>query len=137
MNRLSQRTQYGGSPEGGQGGGYAGYWKIALYKRFSFNLFFSFFFFHNIVVLSSTYDVDFMIWFLKRWYFFQEKQKKNQAIMNVFFFFLSLENLRVCYIPMFFHLKFTLPIKYSILGFFMFYCFSTRIQLDLFTHIGM
>lgn len=40
-------------------------------------------------------------------------------------FFLSLENLRVCYIPMFFHLKFTLPIKYSILGFFMFYCFST------------
>lgn len=86
MNRLSQRTQYGGSPEGGQGGGYAGYWKIALYKRFSFNLFFSFFF-HNIVVLSSTYDVDFMIWFLKRWYFFQEKQKKNQAIMNVFFFF--------------------------------------------------
>lgn len=136
MNRLSQRTQYGGSPEGGQGGGYAGYWKIALYKRFSFNLFFSFFFFHNIVVLSSTYDVDFMIWFLKRWYFFQEKQKKNQAIMNVFFF-LSLENLRVCYIPMFFHLKFTLPIKYSILGFFMFYCFSTKIQLDLFTHIGM
>lgn len=87
MNRLSQRTQYGGSPEGGQGGGYAGYWKIALYKRFSFNLFFSFLFFHNIVVLSSTYDVDFMIWFLKRWYFFQEKQKKNQAIMNVFFFF--------------------------------------------------
>lgn len=87
MNRLSQRTQYGGSPEGGQGGGYAGYWKIALYKRFSFNLFFSFFFFHNIVVLSSTYDVDFMIWFLKRWYFFQEKQKKNQAIMNVFFLF--------------------------------------------------
>lgn len=136
MNRLSQRTQYGGSPEGGQGGGYAGYWKIALYKRFSFNLFFLFFF-HNIVVLSSTYDVDFMIWFLKRWYFFQEKQKKNQAIMNVFFFFLSLENLRVCYIPMFFHLKFTLPIKYSILGFFMFYCFSTKIQLDLFTHIGM
>lgn len=88
MNRLSQRTQYGGSPEGGQGGGYAGYWKIALYKRFSFNLFF-FFFFHNIVVLSSTYDVDFMIWFLKRWYFFQEKQKKNQAIMNVFFFFVA------------------------------------------------
>lgn len=88
-------------------------------------------------MLSSTYDVDFMIWFLKRWYFFQEKQKKNQAIMNVFFFFLSLENLRVCYIPMFFHLKFTLPIKYSILGFFMFYCFSTKIQLDLFTHIGM
>lgn len=118
MNRLSQRTQYGGSPEGGQGGGYAGYWKIALYKNFHL----IFFFFHNIVVLSSTYDVDFMIWFLKRWYFFR-KNKKNQAIMNVFF--LLLENLRVCYIPMFFHLKFTLPIKYSILGFFMFYCFST------------
>lgn len=94
-----------------------------LHSTKNFRLIF-FFFFHNIVVLSSTYDVDFMIWFLKRWYFFQEKQKKNQAIMNVFFF-LSLENLRVCYIPMFFHLKFTLPIKYSILGFFMFYCFST------------
>lgn len=40
-------------------------------------------------MLSSTYDVDFMIWFLKRWYFFQEKQKKNQAIMNVFFFFVA------------------------------------------------
>lgn len=36
-------------------------------------------------MLSSTYDVDFMIWFLKRWYFFR-KNKKNQAIMNVFFF---------------------------------------------------
>lgn len=88
-------------------------------------------------MLSSTYDVDFMIWFLKRWYFFQEKQKKKSSHYECLFFFLSLENLRVCYIPMFFHLKFTLPIKYSILGFFMFYCFSTKIQLDLFTHIGM
>lgn len=84
MNRLSQRTQYGGSPEGRQGGEYAGYWKIALYKKFSFNLLF-FFFFHNIVVLSSTYDVDFMIWFLKRWYFFQEKQKKSSHYECLFF----------------------------------------------------
>lgn len=95
-----------------------------LHSTKSFRLiFFFFFFFHNIVVLSSTYDVDFMIWFLKRWYFFQEKQKKIKPLWMSFF--LSLENLRVCYIPMFFHLKFTLPIKYSILGFFMFYCFST------------
>lgn len=57
-----------------------------LHSTKDFHLIF-FFLFHNIVVLSSTYDVDFMIWFLKRWYFFQEKQKKNQAIMNVFFFF--------------------------------------------------
>lgn len=135
MNRLSQRTQYGGSPEGGQGGGYAGYWKIALYKRFSFNLFFFFFSQHCCVVLDLRcrfYDLV-----LKEVvFFFQEKQKQKSSHYECLFF-LSLENLRVCYIPMFFHLKFTLPIKYSILGFFMFYCFSTKIQLDLFTHIGM
>lgn len=39
--------------------------------------------------LFSIYYVDFIIWFLKRWYFFQEK---NQAIMNVF---LLLENLDI------------------------------------------
>lgn len=136
MNRLSQRTQYGGSPEGGQGGGYAGYWKIALYKRFSFNLFFSFSFSqHCCVVLDLRcrfYDLV-----LKEVVFFSGKTKKKSSHYECLFFFLSLENLRVCYIPMFFHLKFTLPIKYSILGFFMFYCFSTKIQLDLFTHIGM
>lgn len=84
MNRLSQRTQYGGSPEGGQGGGYAGYWKIALYKRFSFNLFF-FFSQHCCVVLDLRcrfYDLV-----LKEVVFFFRKNKnKNQAIMNVFFF---------------------------------------------------
>lgn len=135
MNRLSQRTQYGGSPEGGQGGGYAGYWKIALYKRFSFNLFFFFFPQHCCVVLDLRcrfYDLV-----LKEVVFFSGKTKKKSSHYECLFFFLSLENLRVCYIPMFFHLKFTLPIKYSILGFFMFYCFSTKIQLDLFTHIGM
>lgn len=36
-----------------------------------------------IVPYYSQFDVDFIIWFLKRWYFFQEK---NQAIMNVYFF---------------------------------------------------
>lgn len=74
---------------------------------------------------------------LKEVVFFSGKTKKKSSHYECLFFFLSLENLRVCYIPMFFHLKFTLPIKYSILGFFMFYCFSTKIQLDLFTHIGM
>lgn len=43
--------------------------------------------------LFSIYDVDFIIWFLKRWYFFQEK---NQAIMNVFFV-----AGKFCYVPVF------------------------------------
>lgn len=106
----------------GRGGEYAGYWKIALYKKFSFNLFFFFFSQHCCVVLDLRcrfYDLV-----LKEVVFFSGKTKKKIKPLWMSFF-LSLENLRVCYIPMFFHLKFTLPIKYSILGFFMFYCFST------------
>lgn len=86
MNRLSQRTQYGGSPEGGQGGGYAGYWKIALYKRFSFNLFFSFFFSqHCCVVLDLRcrfYDLV-----LKEVVFFSGKTKKKSSHYECLFFF--------------------------------------------------
>lgn len=50
-------------------------------------IFFFLFFFHNIVVLSSTYDVDFMIWFLKRWYFFSGKTKKKSSHYECLFFF--------------------------------------------------
>lgn len=110
--------------------------KLHSTKDFHLIFFFSFFFSqHCCVVLDLRcrfYDLV-----LKEVVFFSGKTKKKSSHYECLFFFLSLENLRVCYIPMFFHLKFTLPIKYSILGFFMFYCFSTKIQLDLFTHIGM
>lgn len=117
----------------GRGEGMRGTGKLHSTK--TFHLIFFFFSQHCCVVLDLRcrfYDLV-----LKEVVFFSGKTKKNQAIMNVFF--LSLENLRVCYIPMFFHLKFTLPIKYSILGFFMFYCFSTlqRFNWTFFTHIGM
>lgn len=87
MNRLSQRTQYGGSPEGGQGGGYAGYWKIALYKRFSFNLFFFFFSQHCCVVLDLRcrfYDLV-----LKEVVFFSGKTKKKSSHYECLFFFVA------------------------------------------------
>lgn len=76
MNRLSQRTQYGGSPEGGQGGGYAGYWKIALYKNF--HLIFFFFSQHCCVVLDLRcrfYDLV-----LKEVVFFSGKTKKIKPL---------------------------------------------------------
>lgn len=38
-------------------------------------------------MLSSTYDVDFMIWFLKRWYFFSGKTKKKSSHYECLFFF--------------------------------------------------
>lgn len=135
MNRLSQRTQYGGSPEGGQGGGYAGYWKIALYKNFSFNLFF-FFFFHNIVVLSSTYDVDFMIWFLKRWYFFRKNKKKSSHYECLFFVAGKFESLLHTHV-----FSFEIYTAYKVFNPWIFHVLLlfniTKMLLDLFTHIGM
>lgn len=55
----------------GVGRGYTGYWKIALNKMFSLKK--KNFPPHNVVVLFSTYDVDFMILFLKKWYFSGKK----------------------------------------------------------------
>lgn len=46
-------------------------------------IFFSLFFFPLLSSLFSISDVDFIVWFLKRWYFFR-KNTKNKPFMNVF-----------------------------------------------------
>lgn len=48
-----------------------------LHSSECFHYFFPFFFFRTLshCSLFSIYDVDFIIWFLKRWYFFRKKIK--------------------------------------------------------------
>lgn len=97
------------------GRGYAGVLENCTQQNVSFKFFSP----HNVVVLFSTSDVDFVILFLKKWYFFR---KKNQAIMNVFFSVAGeIKNLLHTLVS---HLNYTLPIKYSILGLLMFFCFT-------------
>lgn len=92
LHRAKEHSMVDHFTEGG--GGCAGYWKIALFRMFP--LFFSFFFFQNIVALFSILNLWCRFYHLvpKEVVFFQEK---NQAIMNVFL----LLDFRTCYLPMF------------------------------------
>lgn len=132
MNRLSQRTQYGGSPEGGQGGGYAGYWKIALYKNF--HLIFFFFSQHCCVVLDLRcrfYDLV-----LKEVVFFQEKQKKSSHYECLLFVAGKFESLLHTHV-----FSFEIYTAYKVFNPWIFHVLLlfniTKMLLDLFTHIGV
>lgn len=109
-----------------------------LHSTKSFRLIFFFFFFfpqHCCVVLDLRcrfYDLV-----LKEVVFFSGKTKKNQAIMNVFFFvagkFESLLHTHVFSFEIYTAYKVFNPWIFHVLLLFN----ITKIQLDLFTHIGM
>lgn len=103
-------------------GGVCGVLKNCTLQNVSFNFFSRTL---SLCSLLSIYDVDFIIWFLKRWYFFRKKIKPLWMSLFFLFLFLLLENFRTCFLPMF---SFPRHGAYKMFtpsfDFFMIYCFA-------------